>query len=174
VVTQDTGFHLSICVRLHLENGVFGNYGELADKWDEQVFRNGETVAMKKPTQHLIVEVLRSSSKVGMTIGIELGDVWSHYCTVNQDGEVVDRGRFRTTPASVDKWFTDLPHVRIAMEAGKHVPPAPRLGGADFLGSRLVLAEAPLAILQRLQESADWQFAALSLKLEILPASGNP
>lgn len=55
-----------------------------------------------------------------MTIGIDIGDVWSHYCTLNEDGEVVDRGRFRTTPAGVDKWFTDLPGVRVAMEAGTH------------------------------------------------------
>ena len=55
-----------------------------------------------------------------MTIGIDLGDVWSHNCTLNEDGEVVDRGRFRTTPARVDKWFTDLPRVRVAMEAGTH------------------------------------------------------
>ena len=55
-----------------------------------------------------------------MTIGIDLGDVWSHYCTLNEAGEVVDRGRFRTNPSSVDKWFTDLPRVRIAMEAGTH------------------------------------------------------
>src|SRR5260370_24254884 len=32
---------------------------------------------MKKPTQHLIAEVPRSSFRVGMTIGIDLGDVWS-------------------------------------------------------------------------------------------------
>ena len=93
---------------------------ELADKWDEQVLRIGETVPMKKPTHHLIAEVPLSSSKVERTIGIDLGDVWSHYCTLNQDGEVIDRGRFRTTPASVDKWFTDLPRTRIAMEAGTH------------------------------------------------------
>jgi transposase len=37
-----------------------------------------------------------------------------------QEGEVVDRGRFRTTPSGVEKWFTDLPPVRIAMEAGTH------------------------------------------------------
>jgi transposase len=55
-----------------------------------------------------------------MTIGIDLGDVWSHYCTLNEDGEVVDRGRFRTTPSGVEKWFTDLPKARIAMEAGTH------------------------------------------------------
>jgi hypothetical protein len=31
-----------------------------------------------------------------MAIGIDLGDIWSHYCTLNEDGAVVDRGRFRT------------------------------------------------------------------------------
>src|SRR5882672_3954753 len=75
---------------------------------------------MKKPAQHLIAEVSRSSSTVGKTIGIDLGDVWSHYCTLNEGGEVVDRGRFRTSPSGVEKWFTDLPRVRIAMEAGVH------------------------------------------------------
>jgi transposase len=75
---------------------------------------------MKKTTQDLIAEVPHRRSRVEMTIGIDLGDVWSHYCTLNEDGEVVDRGRFRTTPARVDKWFTDLPRVRVAMEAGTH------------------------------------------------------
>src|ERR1700688_2354826 len=75
---------------------------------------------MKNPTLHLIAEVPRRSSRVGMTIGIDLGDVWSHYCTLNEDGEVVGRGRFRTGPSGVEKWFTDLPPVRTAMEAGTH------------------------------------------------------
>ena len=55
-----------------------------------------------------------------MTIGIDLGDVRSHYCTLNEEGEVVDRGRFLTTPTGVERWFTDLPPVRNAMEAGIH------------------------------------------------------
>jgi transposase len=75
---------------------------------------------MKKHTQELIAEVPRGCFQVGMTIGIDLGDVWSHYCTLNEDGEVVDRGRFRTTPSGVEKWFTDLPQIRVAMEAGTH------------------------------------------------------
>ncbi|MCU1247536.1 MAG: transposase family protein [Edaphobacter sp.] len=75
---------------------------------------------MKKPAQHFIAEVPRSITKVGMTIGIDLGGVWSHYCTLNEDGAVVDRGRFRTTPSAVEKWFTDLAKARIAMEAGTH------------------------------------------------------
>src|SRR5205814_4440205 len=66
---------------------------------------------MKKPAQHFIAEVPRSITKVGMTLGIDFGDVWSHYCTLNEDGEVVGRGRFRTSPSGVEKWFTDLPRV---------------------------------------------------------------
>ena len=57
---------------------------------------------------------------VGMTIGIDLGDIWSHYCTLSEDGEVIDRGRFRTNPSGVDKRFRDLEPVRVAMEAGTH------------------------------------------------------
>jgi transposase len=75
---------------------------------------------MKKPAQHLIAETPCRQPQVAMTIGIDLGDVWSHYCTLNQDGEVVDRGRFRTTPKAIEKWFTDVPHARVAMEAGVH------------------------------------------------------
>jgi transposase len=75
---------------------------------------------MKKPAQHLIAEAPRKRFKAELTIGIDLGDVWSHYCTLNQEGEVVDRGRFRTTAKSVEKWFVHVPHARVAMEAGVH------------------------------------------------------
>jgi hypothetical protein len=46
----------------------------------------GETIPMKNSSQHLIAEVTRR-----------------HYCTLNQGGEVVDRGRFRTTPKAIEK-----------------------------------------------------------------------
>jgi len=75
---------------------------------------------MKKRTHHLIAEVPRKRGQVELTIGIDLGDVWSHYCTLNQQGEVIDRGRFRTIPKAIDTWFTDVPHARVAMEAGVH------------------------------------------------------
>jgi transposase len=55
-----------------------------------------------------------------MTIGIDLGDIWSHYCTLNEDGEVVDQGRFRSNPSGVDKRFRDLGPARVAIEAGTH------------------------------------------------------
>jgi hypothetical protein len=56
---------------------------------------------MESSSQHLIAEVQRRRSRVEMTIGVDLGDVWSHYCTLNEDGEVVDRSRFRTSPKAV-------------------------------------------------------------------------
>ena len=71
---------------------------------------------MKKPAHHLIAEVSRKRTKVELTIGIDLDDVWSHYCTLNQEGDVIDRGRFRTTAKAIDKWFAPVPHARVAME----------------------------------------------------------
>jgi hypothetical protein len=43
---------------------------------------------MKKRTQHLIAKVPRKRGQAELTIRIDLGDVWSHYCTLNQQGEV--------------------------------------------------------------------------------------
>jgi hypothetical protein len=75
---------------------------------------------MKKTAHHLIAEVPRRQSRAEMTIGIDLGDVWSHYCTLNEAGEAVVRGRFRTSPKGLEKWFTDVLSARVAMEAGTH------------------------------------------------------
>src|SRR6201987_5095603 len=83
-------------------------------------FESERLLPMKKPAEPFIAEVPRSITKVGMTIGIDLGDIWSHYCTLNEDGEVVDRGRFRTNPSGVDKRFRSLERVRVAMETGTH------------------------------------------------------
>jgi transposase len=70
---------------------------------------------MKKPAQHLIAKVPGRRSKAQLTIGIDLGDVWSHYCTLNEDGGVIDRGRFRTTSKALEKWFTDVTPARVAI-----------------------------------------------------------
>ena len=69
-------------------------------KWDEQVSRVGETVPMKKPSQHFIAGVPRRQPQLEMTIGIDLGDVWSHYCTLNEGGDIVRRGRFRSAAST--------------------------------------------------------------------------
>ncbi len=77
----------------------------VTEKWDEQVTSKiGETMAMKKPSKPTSSRKSHAALLyAGMTIGIDLGDVWSHYCTLNEDGKVVDQGRFRTTLAGVKR-----------------------------------------------------------------------
>jgi hypothetical protein len=90
------------------------------DKWDGQVFRKSETVSHQDATHPLIAEAPPRQSRNELTIGGDPGDVWSHCCTLNRDGEVVDRGRFKTNPKAITKWFTDIPLSRVAMEADVH------------------------------------------------------
>jgi hypothetical protein len=72
----------------------------------------------KKPVQQLIADISRRQPRVEMTMVIELGDVWSHSAHSTKKERGV--GRFRTTPKAIEKWFTDPPPARIAMEAGTH------------------------------------------------------
>jgi hypothetical protein len=97
-----------------------GSQGQYRQMGMSRFFGSQRLFPMKKTAKHLTAEVPSRPSRVEMTIGIDLGDVWSHYFTLNEDGEVVDRGRFRTIPKAVEKWFTDLPPTRVAMEAGVH------------------------------------------------------
>ena len=57
------------------------------------------------------------SKTTGETIGIDLGDKVSHYCIVDETGQVVEQGRFRNQESSLRKHFGMEP-VRIAMETG--------------------------------------------------------
>ncbi len=34
----------------------------------------------------------------GWTVGIDLGDQWSRYCVLDQEGEAIEEGRLKTTP----------------------------------------------------------------------------
>ena len=54
------------------------------------------------------------------TVGIDLGDQWSRYCVLEEEGEVIEEGRFKTTPEALKKHFSGLESRRIAIEAGTH------------------------------------------------------
>jgi transposase len=75
---------------------------------------------MKRHPQYFMSNSPRRGSRVGTTIGIDLGDVWSHYCHSQPGRRSRRRGRFRTTTKAIEKWFKDLPPTRVAMEAGVH------------------------------------------------------
>lgn len=57
---------------------------------------------------------------VQRTIGIDIGDQWSHYCVLDQAGDVMEEGRFRTTKEALSKHFQETDPARIAIENGTH------------------------------------------------------
>ena len=62
-----------------------------------------------------------------VTIGLDLGDKYSHYHALNGAGEFVDKGRVRTTPQVLRKHFSSLESAHIALEVGTHSPWVSRL-----------------------------------------------
>lgn len=63
---------------------------------------------------------MKTSPNVAQTVGIDIGDRWSHYCVLNAEGEILEEGRFRTAEASLQEHFGALEPARIALEAGTH------------------------------------------------------
>jgi transposase len=57
-----------------------------------------------------------------VTIGIDLGDRFSHYCVLDEAGALVDEGRLATTPAAFGVRLGSAPRARIALEVGTHSP----------------------------------------------------
>jgi transposase len=55
-----------------------------------------------------------------LTVGIDIGDKYSHYCVLDESGDVVEEGRIRTTPAAFTAHFEDRKASRIAIETGTH------------------------------------------------------
>jgi transposase len=55
-----------------------------------------------------------------LTVGIDIGDQWSHYCMLSDEGSVIEEGRMRTTAHALAKHFEGVPARRIAIENGTH------------------------------------------------------
>ena len=55
-----------------------------------------------------------------ITIGIDLGDRFSHCCLLGPGSEILTEGRVRTTPEGLSRHFQQIPPSRIAIEAGTH------------------------------------------------------
>ena len=75
-----------------------------------------------------------------LTVGLDLGDRRSHYCMLNEDGEVVEEGSIATTEAGIRKQFADEPRQRVAIECGTHSPWISRL--LKQLGHQVIVANA--------------------------------
>lgn len=60
---------------------------------------------------------------VGYVVGLDISDEFSYVCLLNHaSGEVEEETRLRTTPAGLQRYFSQRERTRIALEAGTHSP----------------------------------------------------
>jgi len=93
---------------------------------------------MKKVSKQM--RNLEVAEKPEMTLGLDMGDRYSHYCLLNPQGDVVEEGRMQSTEAALRRHFEDEPEMRIALECGTHSPWVSRLLTA--LGHQVIVANA--------------------------------
>jgi transposase len=75
-----------------------------------------------------------------MTLGLDMGDRFSHYCLLNEDGDVIEEGRLQSSEAAFRRHFENEPCLRVALECGTHSPWASRL--LKSLGHQTIVANA--------------------------------
>jgi len=74
------------------------------------------------------------------TTGLDLGDQYSYYYTLDAAGENVESGRVKTTREGVEKRFGGQEAARVVIEAGTHSPWVSRLLAG--LGHEVIVANA--------------------------------
>ena len=72
-----------------------------------------------------------------VTIGMDLGDKYSHLCVLDEAGEVVEQSRVASRPKALRQRFSG-PACRVVLEVGTHSPWVVRL--LEGLGHEVVLA----------------------------------
>ena len=93
--------------------------------------RKSSTVAMDR------IENFRDHK---VTIGLDLGDRFSHYCILNEAGEIIGEHNLATTPKGIDEVFGRIPRSRTALETGTHSPWVSRQ--LARLGHEVIVAHA--------------------------------
>jgi transposase len=81
-----------------------------------------------------------STTLSGNTIGVDLGDRTSHYCVVDREAAVIERGKFDTTAVCLQRAFSRWAPSRVVMEVGTHSPWVSH--GVEKLGHEVFVANA--------------------------------
>src|SRR5216684_6708503 len=55
-----------------------------------------------------------------LTVGVDLGDQWSHYCILGLEGETLAEGQLRSTQEDFATFFQGLNAARVVIEVGTH------------------------------------------------------
>ncbi len=74
------------------------------------------------------------------TIGVDLGDRFSHFACLDRNGKQIGEGRVQTTAAGFEKLFGAMGSKLIAIETGTHSPWVSRL--LKGLGHRVIVANS--------------------------------
>src|ERR1017187_59642 len=81
-----------------------------------------------------------TDGKPVLTMGLDMGDRFSHYCLLNEEGDVVEEGRMQSTEAAFKRHFASEARMRIALECGTHSPWGSQL--LTGLGHQVIVANA--------------------------------
>jgi len=93
-----------------------------------------------KKISTVVMEGIQIFKDNQLTIGMDLGDRISHYCILNEAGEVIWESKLPTTPKGIEEVFGRIPRSRIALETGTHSPWVSRQLTA--LGHEVIVAHA--------------------------------
>jgi transposase len=55
-----------------------------------------------------------------LTVGVDLGDQWSHSCILGLEGETLTEGQLHTTQQHIAEFFHALNAARVVFEVGTH------------------------------------------------------
>src|SRR5258708_24050407 len=80
------------------------------------------------------------SRKTKLTVGIDLGDEWSQCCFLDEEGEIVEGCRVKTTREAMKARFGELKPALIAIEVGAHSRWVSQL--LSELGHEVIVANA--------------------------------
>jgi transposase len=80
----------------------------------------------------------RARASAGVTIGIDVSDMYSSLCFLDGEGEVTEEGRVRTTAPALEQRFGALSACRVVFEVGTHSPWMSRLLAG--LGHEVIVA----------------------------------
>jgi transposase len=95
--------------------------------------------AMKKLST-VAIDIIEIFKGQQLTMGLDLGDRTSHYCILNEAGEVLLEQKLATTPEAMKQTFAKIPRSLIALETGTHSPWVSRL--LTELGYKVIVAHA--------------------------------
>ena len=79
-------------------------------------------------------------SESGLTVGIDVGDKYSHFCVLDQEGEVAEEARVATTRAALTRRLESIEPSLVVIEVGGHSRWLSRL--IEELGHTCLVANA--------------------------------